>query len=202
MNNKVSMLWLTAVFAAITLAAGPVRSNAEEGGDQQTDLAKQLANPVANLISVPIQANYDENIGPNQDGSQWKTNIQPVIPFSIGEKWNLITRTIVPLIDQNDIPAPGMGESGLGDILASQFFSPKEPTGRGWIRGVGPVWLLPSATDDALGGEKFGIGPTAVMLKQAGPWTYGALVNHIWSVSGEMTGLMSTPPSCSPFCHT
>jgi len=78
-----------------------------------------------------------------------------------------------------------MGESGLGDILASQFFSPKEPTGRGWIWGVGPVWLLPTATEDALGGEKWGIGPTGVALKQQGPWTYGILFNHIWSFAGD-----------------
>lgn len=158
---------------------------ASAGDDASGELAKKLANPISSLISVPIQANYDENIGPGEEGSQWRINIQPVIPFSISENWNLITRTIVPLIDQDDIPVSGSGESGLGDIVASQFFSPKAPSSRGWIWGVGPVWLLPTATDDALGGEKFGIGPTAVALKQVGGWTYGALVNHIWSVAGD-----------------
>jgi hypothetical protein len=175
----------TAVLMATVLASLPIGLWAESGNEGQTDLAKKLANPIANLISIPIQANYDENIGPAEDGSQWQINIQPVIPVSIGENWNLLTRTIMPLINQNDIPVSGQGESGLGDIVASQFFSPKTPTDRGWIWGGGPVWLLPTATDDALGGEKFGLGPTAVALRQQGPWTYGALANHVWSVAGD-----------------
>lgn len=153
--------------------------------ENETELAKKLANPVADLISVPFQFNYDKNIGPTEDGSQWRLNIQPVIPFSISESWNLVTRTIVPLIDQNDIPVSGQGESGFGDILASQFLSPKKPTKRGWIWGAGPVWLIPSASDAALGSDKWGLGPTAVILKQAGPWSYGALVNHVWSFAGD-----------------
>lgn len=169
------------VVIAIFLPGPPV--GAEE--DAAAELAKKLANPIANLISVPIQVNYDDNMGLNQGGSQWKINIQPVIPFSISEKWNIITRTILPLIDQEDIPVAGQGESGLGDIVASQFFSPKAPSASGWIWGVGPVWLLPTATEDSLGGEKLGLGPTAVALKQSGPWTYGALFNHIWSVAGD-----------------
>jgi hypothetical protein len=154
---------------------------AEEHGE----LAQKLANPIANLISVPLQLNYDENIGIDDEGSKYLLNVQPVIPFSIGEDWNIITRTIFPLVNNNDIPVDGAGESGLGDIVASQFFSPKNVTSRGWTWGVGPIWLLPSATDETLGGEKWGLGPTGVALKQLGPWTYGILANHLWSFAGE-----------------
>lgn len=151
----------------------------------EAELAKMLSNPIANLISVPIQADYDKNIGPGDEGSVWRINIQPVIPFTLNEEWNLISRTILPVIDQDDIPVMGMGESGIGDIVQSLFFSPQKPTSSGFIWGVGPVFLLPSASDDALGGEKWGVGPTGVALKQDGPWTYGALTNHIESVAGE-----------------
>lgn len=151
----------------------------------ETELAKKLANPVASLISVPIQVNYDENYGTSDQGSVWITNIQPVIPFSLNEEWNLISRTILPLVDQSDIPVSGAGESGVGDIVQSFFFSPKATTSGGLIWGIGPVLLLPSASDNALGGEKWGVGPTGVVLKQQGPWTFGALANHIESFAGE-----------------
>lgn len=158
------------------------------------ELAKQLANPVAALISVPFQYNYDENIGPRDSGTRHTLNIQPVIPFSIGKDWNLISRTILPVIDQTDI-APGAGnQTGLGDTVQSLFFSPKAPTESGWIWGVGPAFLLPTATDDLLGSDQWGVGPTAVALKQSGHWTYGVLANHIERVSGdrEPYGVSST----------
>jgi len=150
---------------------------------QEADLAQKLANPVADLISVPIQSNIDFGVGPG-DGTVWRTNIQPVIPFSISEDWNVISRTILPVVDQEGLAAAGdaLDASGLGDITQSFFFSPKESSP---IWGVGPVLLIPSATDDLLGGEKWGIGPTAVILKQEGPWTFGALANHLWDVAGD-----------------
>lgn len=147
-----------------------------------TDLAKKLANPVADLISVPIQSNYDFGIGPG-DGTKWTTNIQPVIPFGINDDWNLISRTILPVIDQQGItPGGTTDEFGLGDTVQSFFFSPKSSDP---IWGLGPAFLIPTATDSLLGSEKWGVGPTAVVLKQDGPWTYGALANHLWSFAGD-----------------
>lgn len=149
------------------------------------DLAKKLANPVASLISVPMQFNYDQNIGPADDGGRLVLNVQPVIPFALSENWNLISRTIVPLIHQDDIFPDAGDQTGMGDIVQSLFFSPKKPTDSGWILGAGPVMLLPSATDDLLGGEKWGAGPTIIGLRQQGHWTYGLLANHIWSFAGD-----------------
>jgi hypothetical protein len=170
------MLFLTA-----TALATPALAQ----DDQAAELAKKLANPVASLISVPLQYNYDKYGGANEGAAVSRLNVQPVIPFSLNEDWNLITRTIIPLVDQQDFPVAAINESGLGDTTASLFLSPKEPTAGGLIWGVGPVFLLPTATKDVLGAEKWGIGPTGVVLKQSGPWTMGLLANHIWSVAGD-----------------
>jgi hypothetical protein len=150
---------------------------------QEADLAQKLANPIADLISLPIQSNVDFGVGPG-DGTIWRTNIQPVIPISISEDWNLICRTILPVIDQEGLAPAGdaLDEFGLGDTTQSFFFSPKQSSP---IWGIGPVLLIPTATDELLGTEKFGLGPTAVALKQDGPWTYGALANHLWDVAGD-----------------
>jgi len=149
------------------------------------ELAKKLANPVAALISVPLQLNYDRKIGPAEKGERWSLNIQPVIPFDLGGGWNVISRTIAPIVSQDNI-YPGAGSQfGLGDILQSLFFSPKSPTSSGWIWGAGPVLLLPTGTDDLLTGKKWGAGPTAVAVKQIAQLTYGLLFNHIWSYAGD-----------------
>lgn len=154
--------------------------------DQNAELAKAAQNPIAALISLPIQVNYDHRLGTQDDGRKWVTNVQPVIPFSISDDWNLISRTILPLIDQKDIaPAGRMDKNGIGDVTQSFFFSPKQPTAGGWVWGAGPVLLLPTASDKLLGSEKWGLGPTAVVLRQRNGWTVGALGNHIWSVAGD-----------------
>jgi hypothetical protein len=163
-------------------ASQPGAPGTDEAASAAT-LAKQVLNPVANLISVPFQYNADFDIGPS-GATRSLLNIQPVIPVSISEDYNLIIRTILPVISIGST-APGVSSStGLGDTTQSFFFSPKDPVG-GWILGYGPVFLWPTATADALGSGKFGLGPTGVALRQDGPWTYGVLANQIWSYAGD-----------------
>jgi len=174
-------------YRPLTLApaeAGTGGGTADDSKAAAAELAKKLQNPVASLIQVPVQNNFDFGAGPSGDGFQYKVNVQPVIPISLNENWNLISRTIVPIVYQENIFGAS-SQSGLSDTVQSLFFSPKAPTKGGWIWGAGPVLLLPTATDDLLGTEKWGAGPTAVMLKQDGGWTYGALANHLWSYAGE-----------------
>jgi hypothetical protein len=143
------------------------------------ELAKQTQNPVASLISVPLQGNWDFGIG-DRDATGTLLNIQPVMPFAVTPGTNVILRVIMPMTSQ---PAPdGTRINGMGDVVATAFFSPAQ-SGR-IIWGVGPVFLLPVATNNALGSEKFGIGPSIVALTQPGKWTLGALYNQIWSTSG------------------
>jgi hypothetical protein len=103
----------------------------------------------------------------------------------LNDNWNVISRTILPIVALNDIPRDGDEQWGLGDVVQSAFFSPQQPTAGGLIWGVGPVALIPTASDATLGGEKWGMGPTGVALKQSGPWTVGMLANHIESFAGD-----------------
>jgi hypothetical protein len=150
-------------------------------------LAKAAQNPIADMISLPFQNNTTLNAGPEHQ-TQNVLNIQPVYPIGLGPGWNLITRTIIPVISQPDFGRPGTDRiNGIGDLQFSAFFSPKQPTATGWTWGVGPVAQLPTATNDVLGQGKWALGPTAVALhiEKGSPWLYGALINNVWSVGGD-----------------
>jgi len=173
----VAVLFLLASAGSVS-AQSPEADN-KAASDQATALAKQQQNPIASLISVPLQGNWDFGLG-DRDATGTLFNIQPVMPFGISRSTNLVLRVILPLASQ-----PGSGDArvnGLGDVVTTAFFSPAKPGGLIW--GAGPVFLLPTATNNALGSEKFGVGPSVVALTQPGPWTIGLLFNHIWSTSG------------------
>ncbi len=149
--------------------------------DDTAELAKKINNPISSLISFPIQTNFDFRMG---TGSGWRntTNVQPVIPVALNKDWNMISRTVTPIIHQGNVTGPGQSQSGLGDILQSLFFSPNKSEPFTW--GVGPAIVVPSATNKFLGNKQLGVGPTVVVLKQAHGWTVGTLWNHVWRVAG------------------
>lgn len=167
---------IIALLSCCFTAASFAQESAEE-------LAKKLSNPIASLISVPFQNNSDHGIG-DLEGSRNTLNIQPVIPLSLSSKVNLITRWVQPIVSQYNITGVGEKQSGLADAVVSGFISPKDSK-NGFTWGAGPAFLLPIGTNDLFTGKKFGVGPTAVALKQAKGWTIGALVNQIWSVAGS-----------------
>lgn len=149
--------------------------------DDASDLAKKLSNPVAALISVPLRLDYDTGYGAN-GGTRWTLNAQPVIPMSMSENWNLISRTIIPLITQHDVTGAGSSQTGFGDLAESIYFSPKAPMAGGWMWGAGPVVSLPTGRA-GFSIDQWAVGPTGVVLKQTAGWTYGALVSHLWGIS-------------------
>jgi hypothetical protein len=180
-----------AVTLCALLAAMPARAQTTEqengassDGSNAVALAKKLSNPVSDLVSVPFQFNWAQLVGPD-DATRFILNVQPVMPFSMSENWNMIARVIMPFVGQPPLSAGGTAASGLGDILASFFFSPK--SGKPFIWGLGPALSLPSTSVPTLGTGKWSAGPTGVILKQAGPWTYGALANQVWSFAGSDT---------------
>ncbi len=159
----------------------PESASPGQAGDS-AELAKQIANPIAALIVVPFQSDFDFGMGPYQDGFRYTLTLQPSIPFALNKKWNLISRTVTPIIHQSDV----IGETtqtGLADTTQSFFLSPSKP--KRFVWGLGPALLVPTATNSLLGSRQLAIGPTLVMLKQHRGWTVGALLNHVWSVAGR-----------------
>ena len=173
---------LTRVFASCCLLAlcASAAAQDEESKSEEADLAKTVQNPLANLISLPFQANYNLGVG-EYDRTLFNLNIQPVIPYP-GEKWNIITRTIIPV---NTVP---MGEidsvTGIGDTSFAVFLSPAKASSLTW--GVGPAITIPSASNpEALGSGKLSLGPTGVLFLGLGKWTMGAVASNVWSVAGK-----------------
>ncbi|MBO9583103.1 MAG: hypothetical protein J7574_02970 [Flavobacterium sp.] len=149
-------------------------------GNSPQELADKLANPVANLISVPLQNNLNYGIGP-YNGVKYTINVQPVIPFKLSDNLNLISRWILPVVDQRNITGLNTHEFGLSDATVTAFFAPKS---KKLIYGVGPAFLVPTATDKLLGTEKFGIGPSVLLMHQGKGLSVGFIANQIWSVAG------------------
>jgi len=175
-------------FAALLLIAfafstGIVKAQETKPPVSAEELAKKLSNPIASLISVPFQNNTDIGIGAN-NGARNTLNIQPVIPLRISENLNLITRIVLPVISQYNVTGMGNSEVGLGNAVLSAFFSPSNSRG-GLTWGAGPVFMLPTGSNEYLSVKKLGVGPTAVALYQSKGYTVGALVNQIWGVAGE-----------------
>ena len=168
----------TPVVAQDTTASGP--QSASETGDAR--LQKDVQNPVASLILVPLQNNNNFDSGPF-NRTQNVFNIQPVIPVNISSYWKVIVRIVQPLVW---LPSPNQntgGEYGLGDMAPDFFFAPRHPGKLMW--GIGPAFAIPTATDHVLGQGKFSMGPSAVVLVQPGKWTIVNLVNNVWSVAGS-----------------
>jgi hypothetical protein len=187
MSQRITLIGLCALawtgIGAPAVAQNAARTSEAAAEAEAAKLAKQLSNPVADLISVPFQGNYNSGGGYAEKGDQYYVNIQPVIPIHLNENWNVISRTILPFITQTNItPPPGTGQTGFGDTTQSFFLSPRAG---GLIWGIGPALLIPTGTSKALSTGQWAAGPTAVALVQTHGWTVGTLMNQLWSFAGN-----------------
>ncbi len=176
------------VLVSALAVSGALETNLALAADEEesaTELAKKTQNPVADLISVPFQNNFFFNTG-SKNATVYVLDVEPVIPINLSKDWNLITRTIVPIINQPSLfPEPSkLADSafGLGDINPTLFLSPR---GSGkFLWGLGPTFTIPTATDSKLGNGEFTLGPAGVAVLMEGPWVLGVLANQQWSVAG------------------
>jgi len=195
MHLRRVFLLIQSVALAVLAAASP--AHAEMSAEE---LAKLAQNPVGNLISLPFQNNTNLNFGPEK-GTQNVLNIQPVVPISISPEWNIITRTIVPIVS---MPALGPDDSrvnGVGDTVFTAFLSPAQPGH--WIWGAGPVVQLPTNSNEALGNKNWGMGASFVVLHldKGSPWVYGVLVNNVWSLTSDKRGGSYNTGLIQPFVN-
>jgi hypothetical protein len=182
-ESRMSRAAATRGVAAVMLGCSCAAIPAAHAAMSAEELAKLAQNPVGNLISLPFQYNANLNYGPQKD-TQSILNIQPVIPISVDQDWNVITRTILPVVWQPSLGPGNSSASGLGDLQFSAFLSPANPGH--WIWGAGAIVQAPTHSDSKLGNDNWGLGPTFVVLHLAkgSPWVYGVLVNNVWSVGG------------------
>jgi len=171
-----------------------VGQSAQTTEQKNEALIKAAQNPVANMVSVPFQNNFNLGYGPHGK-MQYVCNIQPVYPIGLPHKWMLITRNILPVIAQ---PWP-KNTGGLGDLTSSFFFTP--PPFGDLMVGVGPVFQFPTATDRTLGLEKWSIGPTGVVVYSKGKWLAGALINNLWSYAGNRNRKDVNDMTLQPFIN-
>jgi hypothetical protein len=193
LNGEEAMLSRNfAIVGAVSLFLASTGMAAADGHGKSTDgsgpsLQEQSQNPIASLISVPFQSNWNFGTG-KLDRMQYVMNIQPVIPVALTDGLNLILRPIVPIINKPKMFAGDTSEFGLGDISPQIFLSPSKPVDTflgDMTWGIGPNFLLDTATDDSLGTGKWAAGPNAVVFFSNKPWTYGALVEQTWSFAGD-----------------
>jgi len=167
---------------SIALPCLLIGTHAVTYAQSNAELAKAAQNPIANMISLPLQNNTNIGIGLD-DENQNILNIQPVWPFTVNDDWNIITRTILPVISQPDILTNEGRVNGIGDVNSTAFLSPSNSGPIIW--GVGPTFLLPTASDDTLGADKWAVGVSTIFLTMPGNWVVGSLFSNIWSVGGS-----------------
>ncbi len=156
--------------------------------DTSTDqkIADAVVNPFAHQIKLPLQNTVDYGRGSNHDGVRYTLKVQPVIPIDLNKDWTLFSRTIGSFIEQQDVKGANTGQYGLGDTKQSFFLSPNRlgPGGL-FYGGLGPIFLLPTATKEALGQGKWGAGPTLALVRQSDGLTVGLLTYQLWSFAGD-----------------
>ena len=198
--------------ATVTNVSHAQRAESDSARDvrhekEATSLAKQSQNPVANMVSLPLQYNYYANGGLGT-ASEMVLNVQPVLPLPIGKKWLLVSRTIVPFVS---IPLPEVGLrtgiselarpqfGGIADIQEQAYFTSAKP-GK-WTWAVGPVLSFPTATNRLARTGQWGLGPTAVALTMPGPWVIGTLINNVWRIGGTSNGHELNTFTLQPFVN-
>ena len=204
----VSMLFLLAallIFAPLNLVSqAPTPSASPESGNKtktpdlndSADIAEKLTNPLASLISVPLQNWFDFNLGPKKDGFRYTMEAQPVLPLHISENWDLISRATIPVIYQDNV-INRTNQTGLGDSTLSFFLSPVRT--KSFVWGIGPDVLIPTGTNGVLSGRKLGFGPTAIAIRRKNHTVMGLLASEVWSVAGSQSHSYVSETYTQPF---